>query len=104
MFTKVGPAQLQTLGLAPDDLFAQAWDRFEEKTQLWIRDWATSRGVPLAAADEMGLAAATQLSARLTEWTVSTLHRGGPAVGANGLRVPDELVEDVVSLVCGAAV
>lgn len=103
VFTVVGPADLTALGVRIDDLFADAWDQFAAKAQVWLRDAAVAQGMTFAAADDMAVLSAGALVDRLNQWTLGTLHVGASR-GANGLLVPHDLVEDVVSFRAGALV
>lgn len=103
-FQLVGPTELSTLGLSATALFAGSWDTFSPKARRWIREWSeTTNHLSAPVADDLAALAVSELCDRLESWMFMHLHRGVP-LGANGLRVPDELVEDALSLVLGPVV
>lgn len=102
-FQLVGPTEITRLGLSTDALFDGCWDRLALKARAWMRDWSVVRGVPEAQADDAAMVATAVLCERLTSHMLSNLH-GQIPVGSNGMRVPNELVEDAVRLVLGPMV
>jgi len=95
VFTVAGPADLAQIGLDPNQMFTAELARFGPKVRGWVRDHLTSNGMTPAMADNEASLAADALIVSLTGLLIETLHSGCP-VGANGCRVPDELVNEAI--------
>jgi hypothetical protein len=100
--TKVSPSEMSRMKTTYRDLFAGAWDRLTPKVAGWVTEYLEAGGMERFMAADMGEMAAAELGKQLDGLVTANPHRR-LAVGPNGLRVPDGLVETALSMAAGMA-
>lgn len=88
--------ELKQLGLSLTELFSGAWDNLAVRGKGWLRQHFIDQGIDNFTADEKAATVMNCLIALLEVEAMSALNRP-VRVGANGLRVPHELIEQAIS-------
>jgi len=86
-----GTEWVSRAGLGTDDLFHQCWDQLSVEAVGWLRAALVERGEDSYTATQVAEVAAAELATQLTN-LCSKATRRRLAVGANGYKVPTELV------------
>lgn len=82
----------QTLGLRSDDLFANAWDSFQDKAEGWLTDYFIEAGSSAFVAQEKARVVTDDLVKILD--MMATDYIGRPIVrGQNGLLFPQNVIQ-----------
>jgi len=91
---------LRTMGLKSDVLLDGAWDQFALKARGWVAAHLRERGQDPLLASDNAARAVSEMCQALTVLGGDLLVLGVPkGCGPNGLRVPDQIAVDALSLI-----
>jgi len=91
----VSDRELSQLGLTLTDLFAGSWDNLAVRGKGWLRQHFIDQGIDNFTADEKAAMVMNCLLALLEVEAMSAMQRP-LRVGPNGLRVPNEMIEQAL--------
>lgn len=92
VLTQAGPDLIAESRLSMDELMREAWDELQVRGRSWVREYYQACGVGAFEADERAESVMRELAGLLTTYAM-TAPKQKIRVGANGLKVPHELVE-----------